>query len=111
MIQQRWLSNAGVIVIIVIVDAVLAWWSASLWLGWGDGTGGWWVLSLDDGGHGHQGGHHQPMLGMGVVMSSPSTVGGIERWWSAQGLACRKEGSVGNLSSLASYFVLVYTCR
>ena len=27
----------------------------------------------------------------------------IERWWSAQGLACRKEGSVGNLSSLASY--------
>ena len=37
----------------------------------------------------------------------------IERWWSAQGLACRKEGrrSVGNLSSLASYYVLVYTCR
>ena len=27
----------------------------------------------------------------------------IERWWSAQGLACTKEGSVGNLSSLASY--------
>ena len=27
----------------------------------------------------------------------------IERWWSAQGLARRKEGSVGNLSSLASY--------
>ena len=30
----------------------------------------------------------------------------IERWWSTQGLACRKEGkkSVGNLSSLASYY-------
>ena len=37
----------------------------------------------------------------------------IERWWSAQGLACRKE-RVGdlqyNLSSLASYSVLVCTC-
>ena len=30
----------------------------------------------------------------------------IERWWSAQGLACRKEGSVGNLSSLASYYYI-----
>ena len=30
----------------------------------------------------------------------------IERWWSAQGLACRKEESVGNLSSLASYYYI-----
>ena len=33
----------------------------------------------------------------------------IERWWSAQGLACRKEEGrrpVGNLSSLASYYYI-----
>jgi len=38
----------------------------------------------------------------------------IERWWSAQGRSSLKEErrrAVGNLSSLASYCILVYTCR
>ena len=48
----------------------------------------------------------------GLTKASDPLTMAIERWWSAQGLACRKEGkrSVGNLSSLASYYVLVYTC-
>ena len=43
MVQQRWLLNAGVIIMIIVVDTVLAWWLASLWLG------GWLVSSADAG--------------------------------------------------------------
>ena len=43
----------------------------------------------------------------------PAGVQCIERWWSAQGRSSLKEErrrAVGNLSSLASYYILVCTC-